>query len=71
MRRVVITGMVAITPLGNDVETFWKKLSAGQSGAGLITHFDTSKFKTRFACEVKGFEVEKLLERKRHVRQTQ
>ena len=64
MRRVVITGMGAITPLGNDVETFWKNLSAGQSGAGQITHFDTSKFKTRFACEVKGFEVEKYLERK-------
>ena len=64
MRRVVITGMGAITPLGNDVEAFWKKLSAGQSGAGLITHFDTSKFKTRFACEVKGFDVEKFLERK-------
>jgi 3-oxoacyl-[acyl-carrier-protein] synthase II len=56
--------MGAITPLGNNVETFWKNLSAGQSGAGLITHFDTSKFKTHFACEVKGFEVEKYLERK-------
>ena len=64
MRRVVITGMGAITPLGNDVETFWKNLSAGKSGAGQITHFDPSKFKTRFACEVKGFEVEKYLERK-------
>ena len=64
MRRVVITGMGAITPLGNDVESFWKELSAGQSGAGPITHFDTSKFKTRFACEVKGFEVEKFLDRK-------
>lgn len=64
MRRVVITGMGAITPLGNDVETFWKNLSAGQSGAGQITRFDTSRFKTRFACEVKGFEVEKYLERK-------
>lgn len=64
MRRVVITGMGAITPLGNDVETFWKNLSAGQSGAGPITHFDTSKFKTRFACEVKGFEVAKYLDTK-------
>lgn len=64
MRRVVITGMGAITPLGNDVETFWNNLVAGLSGAGLITHFDTSKFKTRFACEVKDFEVEKYLERK-------
>lgn len=64
MRRVVITGMGAITPLGNDVETFWKNLVAGHSGAGPITHFDTSKFKTHFACEVKDFEVEKYLERK-------
>lgn len=64
MRRVVITGMGAITPLGNDVETFWNNLVAGQSGAGAITHFDASKFKTRFACEVKDFEVENYLERK-------
>lgn len=64
MRRVVITGMGAITPLGNDVETFWNNLVAGQSGAGPITHFDTSKFKTRFACEVKDFDVGKYLERK-------
>lgn len=64
MRRVVITGMGAITPLGNDVETFWKNLVAGHSGAGPITHFDTSKFKTRFACEVKDFDVGKYLERK-------
>lgn len=64
MRRVVITGMGAITPLGNDVETFWKNLVAGHSGAGTITHFDTSKFKTRFACEVKDFDVGKYLERK-------
>lgn len=64
MRRVVITGMGAITPLGNDVQTFWENLSAGQSGAGLITHFDSAKFKTRFACEVKGFEIDKYLDRK-------
>jgi len=64
MRRVVITGMGAITPLGNNVETFWKNLTAGQSGASQITHFDATKFKTRFACEVKGFEVDKYLDRK-------
>jgi 3-oxoacyl-[acyl-carrier-protein] synthase II len=56
--------MGAITPLGNDVQTFWENLSAGQSGAGLITHFDSAKFKTRFACEVKGFEIDKYLDRK-------
>lgn len=64
MRRVVITGMGAITPLGNNVETFWNNLTAGQSGASQITHFDATKFKTRFACEVKGFEVDKYLDRK-------
>ncbi len=64
MRRVVITGMGAITPLGNDVKTFWANLVAGRSGAGAITHFDASKFKTRFACEVKEFDAEQYLERK-------
>lgn len=56
MRRVVITGMGALTPLGNDVETFWNNIKNGASGAGPITKFDTSKFKTRFACEVKGYD---------------
>ncbi|OIQ73158.1 3-oxoacyl-[acyl-carrier-protein] synthase 2 [mine drainage metagenome] len=64
MRRVVITGMGALTPLGNDVETFWKSLSCGHSGAGPITHFDATKFKTRFACEVKDFDVERYMDRK-------
>jgi 3-oxoacyl-[acyl-carrier-protein] synthase II len=56
MKRVVVTGMGAITPLGNDVETFYKALINGESGAAPITRFDTEKFKTRFACEVKGFD---------------
>jgi 3-oxoacyl-[acyl-carrier-protein] synthase II len=56
MKRVVVTGMGAITPLGNDVETFYKALVNGESGAGPITRFDTEKFKTRFACEVKNFD---------------
>lgn len=55
LKRVVITGLGAITPLGNDVETTWANAVAGKSGAGPITHFDASKFKTQFACEVKGF----------------
>ncbi len=55
MKRVVVTGMGAITPLGNTVEAFWSNLLAGKSGAAAITKFDASKFKTRFACEVKGF----------------
>lgn len=56
MRRVVITGLGALTPLGNNVETFWNGIKAGKSGAGPITKFDTEKFKTRFACELKGFD---------------
>ncbi|MDE0721982.1 MAG: beta-ketoacyl-ACP synthase II [Flavobacteriales bacterium] len=55
LKRVVVTGLGALTPLGNDPETFWKNLVRGVSGAAEITRFDSSKFKTRFACEVKGF----------------
>lgn len=55
MKRVVITGLGAITPLGNTVEEFWENLTAGKNGVGPITKFDASKFKTRFACEVKNF----------------
>jgi 3-oxoacyl-[acyl-carrier-protein] synthase II len=55
-RRVVVTGMGALTPLGNSVNDFWKNLIAGKSGAAPITHFDTTKFKTKFACELKGFD---------------
>ena len=58
LKRVVVTGLGAITPLGNDVETTWKNALAGVSGAGPITHFDTTLFKTKFACEVKGFKAE-------------
>ena len=54
-RRVVVTGLGALTPIGNDVPTFWKSLVNGVSGAGPITHIDTTKFKTQFACEVKNF----------------
>jgi 3-oxoacyl-[acyl-carrier-protein] synthase II len=54
-RRVVVTGMGALSPLGNSVEEFWKNLIAGKSGAALITKFDTTKFKTKFACEVKNY----------------
>lgn len=64
MKRVVITGMGAITPLGNSVEEFWKNILAGKSGAGPITKFDTSKFKTTFACEVRGFNAEEYIEKK-------
>jgi 3-oxoacyl-[acyl-carrier-protein] synthase II len=56
MKRVVITGMGALTPIGNSVAEFWDSMVAGKSGAGPITKFDTSKFKTTFACELKGYD---------------
>jgi len=55
-RRVVVTGLGALTPLGNTVNDFWKNLIDGKSGAAPITRFDTSKFKTTFACELKGYD---------------
>lgn len=64
LKRVVVTGMGALTPLGNDVATFWNQLVAGQSGSAPITLFDAAKFRTRFACEVKGFSVEDFMSRK-------
>lgn len=65
LKRVVVTGLGAITPLGNDVETTWENAKAGKSGAGPITHFDASKFKTQFACEVKNFDANALFDRKK------
>ncbi|MCY0969654.1 beta-ketoacyl-ACP synthase II [Chryseobacterium wangxinyae] len=56
MKRVVITGMGAVTPLGNNVEDFWQNSINGKSGTDLIKHFDTEKFKVHFACEVKNFD---------------
>jgi 3-oxoacyl-[acyl-carrier-protein] synthase II len=64
LKRVVITGLGGITPLGNNVQDFWTNLVAGVSGAATITHFDASKFKTRFACEVKGFNPEEYFDKK-------
>ncbi len=64
MRRVVVTGMGALTPIGNNLQDFWKSLVDGVSGAGLITHFDTSKFKTRFACEIKNYDASRYFDRK-------
>ncbi|MBD5234140.1 MAG: beta-ketoacyl-ACP synthase II [Bacteroidales bacterium] len=65
LKRVVVTGMGAITPLGNDVPTTWENAKAGVSGAGPITHFDASLFKTQFACEVKGFKPEDHFDRRK------
>ena len=62
-KKVVVTGIGAVTPLGNDPATFWEGLVAGRSGAGPITHFDASRFKTRFACELKGFDPGAILDR--------
>lgn len=64
LKRVVVTGLGALTPIGNDVDTFWGNMKAGTSGAGPITRFDTTEFKTKFACELKGFEVEKYMDKK-------
>lgn len=64
LKRVVVTGLGAVTPLGSSVNDYWSNLLAGVSGADNITRFDASKFKTRFACEVKGFNVEEYFDKK-------
>lgn len=64
LRRVVVTGLGAITPIGNNVSEYWDNLLKGVSGAGLITLFDASKFKTQFACEVKGYNPEEFFDHK-------
>lgn len=64
LKRVVVTGLGALTPIGNTVPDFWNNLINGVSGAGPITHFDASKFKTQFACEVKNFNVNDFIDRK-------
>ena len=64
LKRVVVTGLGTINPLGKNVEEFWEGLSNGVSGAGPITRFDASKFKTRFACEIKNFDPNDYLDRK-------
>lgn len=64
LRRVVVTGLGALTPLGNSVPDYWKGLADGKSGADCITSFDSTKFKTKFACELKGFDPSKYLDKK-------
>ncbi len=64
MRRVVVTGIGALTPLGNNLHAFWDGLRNGVSGSGMITRFDTTKFKTKFACEVKGYDSSNYFDRK-------
>lgn len=64
LKRVVVTGLGTLTPIGNTLPEFWENLQNGVSGAGPITHFDASKFKTQFACEVKGFNATDFMDRK-------
>ena len=64
LKRVVVTGLGALTPVGNTVPETWENIKNGVSGAGPITHFDASKFKTQFACEVKNFKVTDFIDRK-------
>ena len=64
LKRVVVTGLGALTPIGNNVPEYWANLLSGESGAAPITHFDASNFKTRFACEVKKFNVTDYIDRK-------
>ena len=64
LKRVVVTGLGAVTPLGNTVEETWNNLVAGVSGAAPITLFDASDFKTQFACEVKNLKINDFIDRK-------
>jgi 3-oxoacyl-[acyl-carrier-protein] synthase II len=63
-KRIVVTGIGTLNPLGNNLETYWNNLVNGVSGADMITQFDASKFKTRFACEIKGFDPTEFMDRK-------
>ncbi|HAY88976.1 MAG TPA: beta-ketoacyl-[acyl-carrier-protein] synthase II [Bacteroidetes bacterium] len=64
LKRVVVTGIGALTPLGNDAQSYWDALASGKSGAAPITRFDAEKFKTKFACEIKNFDINDHLDRK-------
>jgi len=64
VKKVVITGLGALTPIGNTVSEYWNSLLKGVSGANLITHFNTEHYKTKFACEVKNFDTDNLIDRK-------
>lgn len=64
LKRVVVTGLGALTPIGNNIEEYWQGLISGKSGAAPITYYDTEKHKTKFACEVKNFNIEDYIDRK-------
>lgn len=63
MKRVVVTGLGTVNPLGHDIQSFWENLLAGKSSAGKITRFDASLFRTQIACEVKDFDPKRYLDR--------
>jgi 3-oxoacyl-[acyl-carrier-protein] synthase II len=64
LKRVVVTGLGALTPIGNTIDEYWEALISGKSGAAPVTHFDAEKFKTKFACEIKNFEVTDFIDKK-------
>ena len=64
LKRVVVTGLGAVTPLGNSAEETWKSMIEGKSSAAPITHFDTTDFKTKFACEIKNLNINDFIDRK-------
>ncbi|NNL00782.1 MAG: beta-ketoacyl-ACP synthase II [Eudoraea sp.] len=64
LKRVVVTGLGALTPIGNNIEQYWKGLREGQSGSAPITYYDTEKFKTKFACELKNYDSQNYFDRK-------
>lgn len=64
IRRVVVTGLGALTPIGNNIPEYWEGLKSGRSGSAPITYFDTEKFKTKFACEIKNFDANEYFDRK-------
>ncbi len=66
LKRVVVTGLGALTPIGNNIGDFWQGLASGKSGGAPITYYDTSKSKTKFACELKNFDISDFLDRKEH-----
>ena len=66
-RRVVVTGLGALTPIGNSVSEYWEGLIDGKSGSAPITYFDTSDFKTKFACELKNFDALDFIEKKEKI----
>jgi 3-oxoacyl-[acyl-carrier-protein] synthase II len=63
-KRIVVTGIGTLNPLGNNLSEYWENLVNGVSGADMVTQFDASKFKTQFACEIKGFDATNIMDRK-------